>query len=370
MSVINQMLKELEERNTPQHTHATSAGAPQSVVATSKFKIVLWVLLIVLINIVGIYVWNLYSENQSLKSADHNQPETLAIKKEVLNPKAFSKINETIQLEVTPTQDTVIVNKENVSKKSREYIEPEKTNTKVAVKQVKPERNNIVVTPLGDKKDDKSKKIAQVESPSADKKQTSLSISRSHLSPERVVANKLKKAELAISDNNIAKAEQLFEDVLLIQPEQKEARKQLAALWFGRKLYRPALNLLSQGIALYPNDNDFRLMKARIFLNQNNTKEAFNVLNGFSTAQNVEYQVLLANTAQLLKKSNSAILAYRQLVELEPHKGKWWMGLAVELDRESQFKEAKSAYAMALSTQSLSSNSVQFVEQRMLELGE
>jgi len=171
-------------------------------------------------------------------------------------------------------------------------------------------------------------------------------------------------------DNDVLKAEQLFEDILLIQPEHKSARKQLSALWFGRKLFQPALNLLSKGVALFPRDVDFRLMKARILLNQNNTQAAFQALKEYETAPHAEYQVLLANTAQAVGDTKSTILAYQQLVKIEAHKGKWWLGLAVALDRNSEFEEARNAYQKALFTENLSDNTVQFVKQRMAELGE
>ena len=197
-----------------------------------------------------------------------------------------------------------------------------------------------------------------------------MSISRRQLSPERLSQQKIDRAELAINNHEIEKAEKLFEEVLLISPAHKSARKQLAALWFGRQLYQAAINILSRGIELHPQDIDFRLMKARILLSQKNTAQAFNVLNGLAQAKNVEYQVLLANTSQLLKLNENTILAYEELVALENHKGKWWLGLAISLDRNSEFDKAKTAYNNALIKYDLSDGSAEFIRQRLTELGE
>jgi len=397
VSVINQMLKELEERNDPQGNNSNIAASQRQPVALSKVKIVLIILLIILINIVGIYGWSLYSENQKLKQPAYNHSQN------VVDNTQNNSI-ENVQTQSLPTQQQEMTS--DVTKLAVRSIETKPINTgnqvidqkaarvtelevksqakkttditdqaSVAEKQIESiqpvsKKENIVITQSNESINYQGEAQAVTEIPEPQEKQASLSISRSHLSAERVVQNKLQKAERAITDNEIDKAEKLFEDVLLIQPNHKDARKQLSALWFGRKLYRPALNLLSQGMDIYPDDIDFRLMKARILLNQNNNKEALYVLNGFATAQHAEYQVLLANTAQLVGNSDSAILAYRQLVNLEPYKGKWWMGLAVALDRESQFEKAKVAYKTALSTQSLSNNSAQFIRQRMSELGE
>lgn len=374
MSVINQMLKELEERNDPAVSTSSNRTAEKHTERTPR--LILIILLIVVINICGIYAWGLYSENKALKSAAHTSSQTLPNEK----PEEITPIN----LAKEPT-DEVMIQSLNKGEKELSQQETNQSSVKKVVQQktnepeplIKREvqetfkEDNVVITPLHDKINNKDvKESSDVGLPVEPEKQSSLSISRSKLSPERVVQNKLQKAEQAIIDNDIPEAEKLFEDILLIQPSHKGARKQLSALWFGRKLFRPALNLLSQGIAIYSDDIDFRLMKARILINQNNNKEALYVLQGLAKAQNVEYQVLLANTAQTVGNSESAILAYRQLVKLEPHKSNWWMGLAVALDRSSQFKKAYTAYDMALSTGNLSSNSAQFTRQRMSELGE
>lgn len=393
MSVINQMLKELEERNDPQGNNPNVAASQKQPVGLSKVQIALIILLIVLINIGGIYAWSLYSENQDLKQSVYNSSQIIADHEKLSSQEKQNTIIESVKTELpliqeqekrsvithtdNKTVDHIVENQPLNKVKSITTQQGENAHQVHAVgnqtQQVKAvvKQEKIVITPLNDNiSAQEDQKTLLNEMSVSKEKQASLSISRSHLSAERVVQNKLQKAERAITDNEVTKAEKLFEEVLLIQPEHKDARKQLSALWFGRKLYRPALNLLSQGMDIYPDDIDFRLMKARILLNQNNNKEALYVLNGFATAQHVEYQVLLANTAQLVGNSDSSILAYRQLVNLEPHQGKWWMGLAVALDRDSQFEKAKTAYKMALSTQSLSSNSAQFIRQRMSELGE
>ncbi|XPF92512.1 tetratricopeptide repeat protein [Colwellia sp. RE-S-Sl-9] len=400
MSVINQMLKELEQRNeqsTGNSRFDTSYGNNKPL---SAIKIALIALLIIVVNVLGIYTWNLYSENKALKTSvnvtsnnssntnasnDQSTIETPVNTKQILENQPVEAISE-FKKENTPTIHQITEQQQSIKVISpvtnkqlilvhENNIEQPKTITKVSSQQAQNlqtvEYSNTVVTPLDDMMEpeilEENLKAEVTQEPEI---KSSLSISRSKLSPERVVQNKLKKAERAIIDNEIPIAERLFEDILLIQPENKGARKQLAALWFGRRLYRPALNLLSQGMNIYPDDIDFRLMKARILISQNNSKEAFNVLNDFSTVQNVEYQLLLANTAQSLGNVNSVILAYKQLTTIEDYKGKWWMGLAVALDRNSQFEEAKTAYRMALSKGSLSSNSAQFIRQRMTELGE
>ncbi|MCO4799926.1 MAG: tetratricopeptide repeat protein, partial [Colwelliaceae bacterium] len=142
------------------------------------------------------------------------------------------------------------------------------------------------------------------------------------------------------------------------------------ALWFGRQSYQSAINVLSQGIKLDPNDSEFRLMKARIYLNQGKTVEAVNTLKVLSLVKDVEYQALLASNAQQISQHETAKIAYKLLSTLEPNAGRWWLGLAVAYDSNSEFEHAKDSYAQALEKIDLSENARQFVRQRLQELGE
>lgn len=412
------MLKDLDQRQveqgTPIHNGNIVDVNPQK---SNKKNILIIVLVVLFINIAGLYVWNLYQENQLLKvtaeqqsdvSTLHNKSiklsqltkgdiEPLVNKSHVASNREKTSIDK-----ITPHYSTntnvVKANGREVEKKP-EIIENEQINNeqindalsepftpskKQNIKQVNQPRHNAIskVNAVNNKVNIQTKNtlITPIQKntryvnagdlPQENENKSSLTISRSQLSPKRLAQQKVDRAERAINNNEITKAEKLFEEVLLISPEHKSARKQLGALWFGRQLYRPAVNLLSRGITLHPEDIDFRLMKARILLSQSNNIQAFNVLNGFSTANNVEYQVLLANTSQLLKRNESAILAYQQLVDMEGHKGKWWLGLAVAFDRNSQFTEAKSAYNNALIKDDLSDSSDEFIRQRLSELGE
>ncbi len=406
MSVINQMLKDLDERQVEQNAppgSTTMAGVNSS--KSNKTTIAVVILLVLIANVLGWYVWDMYQENKTLKAnvesnaapsdmsntqptlliankgsslsstntSDTNGNNTVDITDSISNKSNVENIEKPFEgklvTEKLPALDAAEFESQTSFESPRKPILEVNTPPEVTriVKRTEPlNNNNTVVTPVRNEFEEIEPEIEVFEPP----KQSSLSISRKKLSPEKLVKQKIEGAERAILDNNIAKAEKLFEEVLLIEPEHKSARKQLGALWYGRKLFGPAVNLLSRGVALHPTDIDFRLMKARILLNQNNATEAFNVLNGFSTAKNVEYQTLLANTAQLLKRNNSAILAYRQLVILEDYKGKWWLGLAVALDRNGEFEEAKSAYKSALTKNDLSEGSAQFIRQRLNELGE
>ena len=79
---------------------------------------------------------------------------------------------------------------------------------------------------------------------------------------------------------------------------------------------------------------------------------------------------MIANIASEINEYKSAANAYRKLLILEPNVGRWWLGLAVSLDSQGQFKLASNAYDEAITKGNLSSNALQFARQRVAELGE
>lgn len=73
MSVINQMLKDLEQRSPEQGgANAAPIAVPEK---TSTVKVVAYTVLILLIvNAVGIYIWQLLNENSALKQQNQAKP--------------------------------------------------------------------------------------------------------------------------------------------------------------------------------------------------------------------------------------------------------------------------------------------------------
>ena len=66
MSVINQMLKDLDKRQSEQQDNA-NVSVPVTVKNSTTKIILITVAVIVIINIIGMFGWQLYSENTQLK---------------------------------------------------------------------------------------------------------------------------------------------------------------------------------------------------------------------------------------------------------------------------------------------------------------
>jgi len=370
MSVINQMLKDLDQRQV----NEVAVDEKNIVISSgdsSKKLLLLSILFIIIINIAGIFAWHLYTENQSLKASQLTF-EQRQFSKELVEEfqKKIALTNTSAQAEpngdkpVVPLAEAkVITSKETAIGTPINKVAPftaQKSSTTVVAEQVSAAKFSKKLDNTATAKQEVAEKRSA----------TKLSISRVQLTPQQLVQQKLTKAEKAIENNAIKSAEQLFEDILLIMPEHHSARKQLAALWFGRQSHQAALNLLSNGIVLAPNNSEYRIMQARIYLNLGQRENAVNTLLALASYRDVEYQALLASTAQQVSKYQVAIDAYRRLTELDLHRGRWWLGLAVAYDSNSQFDQAIVSYQKALTAGDLSGNAAKFSRERLQELGE
>ncbi len=383
MSVINQMLKDLDQRQSEQKGTANAAVSVTTKISARSMLLVIVAILV--LNVLGIFSWQLYSENQQLKDqvlaveakSDANTTQPIVAHSNEKNTDE-KNINPPPIIRSEPVREkalatTSIAKKEamdkadNVAKQLSALSEkPVMLNSdSPAVSKLKAINQPESVVDLAQKKP----VLDIVKLEDTDTK-PSLTISRTQLTPQALAANKITEAEQAIERNDIIKAEALFEEVLLIMPEHETARKQLAALWYGKKSYQDAVNLLSQGIALAPQSEEMRLMTARIYYEQGQPRPAYNVLSPVKHSTSTELQALLANTAADLSEHDNAIIAYQKLIALEPHIGRWWLGSAVSLDSLGKFVPARDAYKQAIARNNLSNSAMQFARQRLIELGE
>lgn len=385
------MLKDLDQR---QNENNVSSGhhVPVQPQPSSIKLVAITLAIVIVINVLGLFIWQLYQENETLKNSafervpGQNQTEvnlpSEKVKEEHLTNVTNIKENNqpaaplqqlSSELNVQPNQALTEASKTSAS--STTVIEQTSVNLSQSTEKlpvVKREVNDAQSKEILSSQQTTNTALITEQKSSAEQEveQPKLVISRKSLTAEELITQKITIAEQALNRNDLEKAEQLFEEVLVLDPRHKGARRQLAALWFGRQSYQPAINLLSQGLKLFQNDADFRLMIARIYLSQGQEASAVNVLEKSPKVQDVEYQSLLAIHAQNLSRFSVAKTAYTILTELEPKIGRWWLGLAVSLDSNSEFSAAVEAYNHALSTPNFSVNAEQFVRQRLQALGD
>jgi len=378
------MLKDLQQRQGDKSVENSAVAMPVAIKPT-PYKSVFMVTSTIVLTLVVVYAYSLYNENQQLK---HESQQLLVSEQAAL----ASMSEKTAEAKTVNTNTSTVIKKAvlAVDKNIDSAVEPQVANKKVISRQplqsstthtktnkVGGENTNnqeiIAENKAGLKLKEASKEVLKEPTSETIKAPVSMVVSRTQLSPEMLAKQKMNRAKEAVANNNITKAEQLFEDVLLVLPSQKDARKQLAALWFGRQSYQASLNLLAQGISLDPSDQDLRILTAQIHAKQGQSYQAFKILQSHPNVQSItdsKYQSMLATQAQASQQFIFAIGAYKRLSELQSNIGRWWLGLAIAYDSNSQFELASKTYGVALNKNDLSDSARQFITQRLEELGE
>lgn len=400
MSVINQMLKDLEQRSPEANNNTGQVN--NTALAHSPIKIALVTGVCVLaLCLLSFYIWQLITENNALKS-EQIVSRANAIEAKVTNDlvtsaiatKAITKGKATNDLTVStinddsaPTSAEVTTSQERISETEASVAAITQQASSSAIANV-PVNNNVSrVTPVKKVLAEKVPQLVNTDSPvkqsatpsveesndlvtSVKSTKHQMSVSRRQLSADELAEQKITEAEKALTAKQIEKAEQLLEDAIIIRPSDSQTRKKLAALWFGRQAYQDAVNLLSQGIALNNQDSSLRIMQARIYLKQGQVTSALNTLKPLAHLKDEQYQIMLANTAQQAQQSRVAVNAYKMLITMQPNIGRWHLGLAVLYDQNSQFTLASTAYKTALTKNDLSVSSERFVNDRIQAIGQ
>ncbi|WP_037459425.1 tetratricopeptide repeat protein [Shewanella sp. HN-41] len=198
-----------------------------------------------------------------------------------------------------------------------------------------------------------------------------MAVTEVRLTPTQLAQKQLTMANDADKRADWSKAIEHYDKALNFDPSLHEARKQLAALYYGQGQLHDAAQVLQQGWLLYPQEFELTLLLARVQQAMGDTELALASLANIPDSHVLARQKWLAQSdlAQKQGQFTLAEQAYRQLLQLEPQQGKWWMGLGYALDSQQQFVQASQAYHSALSHPGLSMQATAFIEQRLNQLG-
>ena len=170
-------------------------------------------------------------------------------------------------------------------------------------------------------------------------------------------------------------AEKDFLLALKVDPKNHEARKQLAAVYFGKNNIPMALSVLSEGVSIEPQSLVWRELMGKILIAKSRFEEALSImpesLNQQAVAeQRSDYLIIKGTAAQAINKPKLAITAFSAMTVLQPQNGKWWLALGANYDQLGQNEEAIAAFETALSQGGVSPASKQYVIERLNALKE
>lgn len=176
----------------------------------------------------------------------------------------------------------------------------------------------------------------------------------------------------ALQSNDYPKALDLLQQSLKTNPDYGSAREMLAVAEAHQGNVLQAGQVLSDGIKRGGSQaTRFVVMDATLLHARGQDQDAVTLLKGNAKAAGADpnYAALLANLAGTdPAKAPGAGRLYRELVQVDPTVGEWWMGYGIGLEQAGQTAEARAAYAHALAADRMSVESLDFAVARLAAL--
>ena len=193
--------------------------------------------------------------------------------------------------------------------------------------------------------------------------------------PQQQSAVHLEAGLKAYNFGMYGEAQKSFTLALSTYPENDEARKQLAALYFGQNNSLQALQVLSEGVMLSPQSFMWRELMAKILMQESRFEEVLNLMPDSLDAKalaegRADYLIIKGTSAQTINKPAQAVSAFSAMTSLQPNNAKWWLALGVNYDALADERLAISSYSRALAIGGLSSASAKYASSRLTELQE
>ena len=195
--------------------------------------------------------------------------------------------------------------------------------------------------------------------------------------PDQKSENYYRQALSYLQQGRVSEAQASLTLALETNPTNQEARQTLAGLLLDNKRYDDAGATLAAGLAITPEQNDFRMTLARLQVEAGDSAGALSTLEqGLSYAKNhADYQSFLATLLQRANRHEEAISHYTTALSLNPSASNsattsTLIGLGISLQAVGKLEKSQEAFAHVKSSATLSPELSQFVEQRIKQINQ
>lgn len=190
------------------------------------------------------------------------------------------------------------------------------------------------------------------------------------ITPQQRAESEFGKANLAAQEGRTNDALAGYEAALLIDSSHKEARRAWVGLLLGLKRNDDAERVLQRGLKRDPHDTSFAMLLARLQVERNAVPLALETLQKTLpyAEEQADYQAFVAALLQRQSRHDEAIAHYQVALRLAPSNGIWLMGMGISLQAVQRNEDARAAYQRALASNSLNAQLQAFVQQKLKEL--
>ena len=171
-------------------------------------------------------------------------------------------------------------------------------------------------------------------------------------------------------EGRTSEAERAWREALETDPANASARHALLGLMLERGEREQAMRVVQEGLVADPGQHKLRMILARMQLDRGSQTEALRTLEaGLSDpAAGADYLTTAAAVMARAGRNREAGELYQRALSLGPGNPVWYMGLGLALRAEGRGAEALAAFERARAPKSLSPELQAFVERQVREL--
>ncbi len=383
MSLINQMLQDLDERRA---AHGVGTRLPIDVrplpkPPSSRLPVILGgVVLLVLVAGFALYQWEMKSEpapvavaaavpvpvqpvpappvEQAASDSEKNTPAEppAAEQKEAANPDLKS-LDGSLRMadHIKPPVEKKPVARPAVPAVSEKPVPAEKKVVADRGKAEPPEKP-LPASPAS---------LPQAATKSA--KTATIERNDSVGSPRERAEAEYRKAIASVNQGRIAEALDSLRNALRQDGLHSASRQLLVRLLLEAKRPDEAVLVLQDGLQIQPAQLGWAMSLARMQVDRGDLAGAWQTLNYSLPAagNSADYQGFAAHVLQRLGRHREAVEHYQVATRLSPGEGRWWLGLGLAFEGEGRSTEAREAFLRAKSSGTLNAELSALVDQKL-----
>lgn len=190
------------------------------------------------------------------------------------------------------------------------------------------------------------------------------------LTPEERAENEFRRGLAALEQRRDGEAVSTFNAVLKLNPHHEAARQTLVATLLQQGRLAEAERLLLEGLALNPRQVGFAATAARLQVERGDPAAALRTLEAAAphAGSSAEFHAFFAALLQRVGRHRDAVEHYRQALQLAPGTGVWLLGMGISLQADGRPEEARAAFEQARASRQLNAELTAFVDRRISEL--
>lgn len=187
--------------------------------------------------------------------------------------------------------------------------------------------------------------------------------------PQQRAESAYRQAYASLQQGRMGEAEEGLRQALQFDPRHAAARQALAALLVETKQLGRAEQLLQQGLEIQAGHAGFSMTLARLQVERGDVAAALATLQRSPpSGAGAEYHGFMAALLQRAERHKEAIEHFQSALHSNPDSGPWLLGLGISLQADNQPGRAAEAFRRARSSGGLSPELQAFADQRLKQV--